>query len=222
MKVVDLFAGLRGWSTPFAERGHDVFTVDNDERFDVSSHADILTLWRGDLPPTFRDPDIILASPPCEKFSVMAFGANWLPGYIPRAQAEDAIELVQAALDLIESLQPAYWIMENPVGLLRKMPMMQSLERRTVWYCRYGERRAKPTDLWGQFPPSWVPEPACHNGHPDHNAAPRGSRTGTQGFGTYADRSKIPYALALSVCLAAERDVAADAKPVPTTLWAVA
>jgi len=219
MRVLDLFAGLRGWSAPFADRGHEVFSIDLDPRFDVSLHADIESMTPADLP--WR-PDIILASPPCEKFSVMAFGANWLPGYVPRPQAVEAIRLVQATLDLIADLAPAFWVMENPVGLLRKMPMMASWDHRTVWYCRYGERRAKPTDLWGAFPPSFVTRPTCHNGNPDHNAAPRGSRTGTQGFGTYADRSKIPAELALDVCLAAERDLADGALPVPTSIWAVA
>jgi hypothetical protein len=221
MKVLDLFAGLKGWATPFVERGHDVFTVDYDPRFETSLVADIGRLEPDDLP---WQPDIILASPPCEKFSVMSFGANWLPGYIPKPQAEEAIALVQHTLDLIYHLQPAYWIMENPVGLLRKMPMMQPLERRTVWYCHVGEKRSKPTDLWGRFPPSLTLPGACHNqrtNHPDdcccrdHFAAPRGSRTGTQGFGTYADRSKIPHELARRVCIAAERDLEAGAPPIP-------
>lgn len=228
MRVLDLFAGLRGWSTAFEERGHETFSIDYDEKFDVSLHADIRAITRDDLP---WSPDIILASPPCEKFSVMSFGANWLPGYVPKPQAAEAIALVQATLDLIDTLAPLYWIMENPVGLLRKMPMMQAFDHRTVWYCHVGEDRAKPTDLWGRFPPSLVLPGACHNrraSHPsdccchDHNEAPRGSRTGTQGFGTYADRSKIPHGLALRVCLAAEQDVPVAAEPVPTTLWAVA
>lgn len=52
----------------------------------------------------------------------------------------------------------------------------------------------KPTDIWtnAHF---WKPKPMCKNGMPCHVAAPRGSRTGTQGIGTYKDRSRIPSAL---------------------------
>lgn len=228
MKVLDLFAGLCGWSAPFSKRGHDVFSVDLDERFDVSLHADILTLTPDDLP--WR-PDIILASPPCETFSVSSIGAHWLPGYQPRPSAVMGIALVQATLDLIAACDPAYWIVENPRGVLRKLPLMAPYERRTVWYCHVGEDRGKPTDLWGKFPPSLYLPPKCHNQREthaadcccrDHNAAPRGSRTGTQGYGTYADRSKIPSQLARAVCLAAEWDLAAGAAPIPTTIWQVA
>ena len=35
----------------------------------------------------------------------------------------------------------------------------------------------------------------CKNGQPCHEAAPRGSRTGTQGLKNNYERSKIPYLL---------------------------
>lgn len=205
MRVLDLFAGLGGWSNVARERGHEVRTLDNDPRFGCDYTMDILRV----TPATFGDwrPDIILASPPCEAFSVAAFGKNWHPGFVPTIKAAHALNLVNQTRYLIEAMVPSFWVIENPRGLLRKMEVMDYLERVTVWYCRYGEPRAKPTDLWGGFPQSWRPQPQCHNGNPDHNAAPRGSRTGTQGFGTYAERSLIPRALALSIIEAAERDL---------------
>jgi hypothetical protein len=36
VRVLDLFAGLEGWSAPFRARDHDVISVDIDPRFDVS------------------------------------------------------------------------------------------------------------------------------------------------------------------------------------------
>ena len=74
MTVLDLFAGLEGWSAPFRARGHDVISVDVDPRFDVSLCVDVLELQPDDLPWT---PDIVLASPPCEGFSVMTLGRSW-------------------------------------------------------------------------------------------------------------------------------------------------
>jgi hypothetical protein len=261
VKVLDLFAGLKGWSAPFEERGHDVFSVDMDERFDVSLHADILTLTPADLP--WR-PDIILASPPCEAFSVLTIGRNWAPGRVPKTdKARVSIALVEATRRIIVETQPAYFVIENPRAMLRKIPALNELDRRTVTYCQYGEPYMKPTDLWGGFPPSFVARPMCKPRDACHRSAPRGSRTGIQGdsalspesrawldslpprksktfrggmleemarFPSWSEgrraltalRAKIPYELALDVCVAAEFDLVAGAKPIPTTLWAVA
>lgn len=52
----------------------------------------------------------------------------------------------------------------------------------------------KPTDIWG-WAAGWKPRPMCHNGNPDHEAAPRGSSTGTQGIKGYFNRSVVPWEL---------------------------
>ena len=56
----------------------------------------------------------------------------------------------------------------------------------------------KPTDIWTNNP-MWFPRSACKNGMPCHVAAPRGSRTGTQGLKGNHERSKIPHQLCLEV-----------------------
>lgn len=207
MKVLDLFAGLKGWSEPFAERGHEVFSIELDKGFPgISLYADIINVTKADIP---WQPDIILASPPCQGFSVMCIGRNWNKDHTPKTdKARQSITLVEKTLSLIADLAPQYFVIENPRAKLRKMPQMQHLERRTVTYCQYGENRMKPTDLWGRFPASLNLAPMCKNGMPCHVAAPRGSTTGTQGMDS-AESAKIPAPLALSVCLAAEQDLAA-------------
>ena len=80
---------------------------------------------------------------------------------------------------------------------MRKLPSMEKIPlRRTVWYCQYGDDRAKPTDIWTNNP-LWIPKPVCKNGNRDchHEPAPRGSRTGTQGKKNAYERSKVPYEL---------------------------
>ncbi len=204
MKVLDLFAGLKGWSDPFKARGHEVYTIDKDPKFDVDSYQNIFELHRGHMP---WIPDIILASPPCEGFSVMQIGKNWTKEHEPKTgKAIEALDLVSVTRQLITEFNPKFWIIENPRAKLRKLPIMAGLERRTVTYCQYGEKRMKPTDLWGGFPPSLVLKPICKNGDSCHVSAPRGSRTGTQGM----DRdlsAKIPEQLALAICCAAEIDM---------------
>lgn len=80
--------------------------------------------------------------------------------------------------------------------MLRKMPFMQKFKRHTVWYCTYGDDRAKPTDIWTNSE-NWTPKPMCHNGNKNchHQSAPRGSKTGTQGKKDSYNRSMMPKEL---------------------------
>lgn len=208
MRVLDLFAGLGGWSAPFVERGHDVITVDIDPVFGAVMTADVLTIG-----PNFGRFDVVLASPPCEAFSVASIGTHWTGGlraYEPRTpQAHTALALVHWTVAAIEVMRPSVAVIENPRGMLRKLGVLDRYERATVTYCQYGDSSMKPTDLWGlPFPPSWQPRAVCRNGATCHERAPRGAKTGTQGKMGAAARALIPYELAMSVCLAAERDVA--------------
>lgn len=229
MRVLDLFAGLGGWSAAFRDRGHDVITLDNDPRFGCDITADVREPMVAQRLLGFR-PQVILASPPCETFSTLAFQRGHYRLTDDGARAEPAtdagrlaVALVHRTVFLIRVLRPAFAIIENPRALLRTLDVIP-FERRTVWYCHLGHElngrpAAKPTDLWGMFPPSLELPGPCHNRRPshgsgccchDHVAAPRGSRTGTQGPETAAERAKVPYQLSLAVCLAAEHDRISD------------
>jgi len=147
-------------------------------------------------------PDVIWASPPCTGFSVAAIGHHWSGGkgaYIPKTEtAKLGIELVKKTIEIIEHFQPKYWFMENPRGVLRKLDVVKDLPRKSVTYCQYGDERMKPTDIWTNSD-VWTPRPMCKNGDPCHVAAPRGSRTGTQGRSNAYERSKIPDELCLEI-----------------------
>jgi hypothetical protein len=101
---------------------------------------------------------------------------------------------------LIQKIKPKYWFVENPRGILRKMKWIDKLVtemggiRHTITYCQYGDTRMKPTDIWTNCK-EWKPKPMCKNGSPCHIAAPRGSRTGTQGLKNAKDRGVIPSEL---------------------------
>jgi hypothetical protein len=210
VRVLDLFAGLKGWSGPWAAHGHETFTIDHDQRFDVDAHLDINDA-RSVLGAVPWKPDVVLASPPCEGFTVMNIGKNWFHDGTPKTDtARQALALVQSTLLIIESLAPRYFVIENPRGKLRALPPLRHLDRRTVTYCQLGEQRMKPTDLWGGFPPSLTLPKPCNNGDPCHVSAPRGSRTpgSTQGISGAPDRAKVPEALSLLVMRAAEEDIA--------------
>lgn len=207
--VLDLFAGTGSSTRAFEERGHRVIKVERDRRHEADCYADVNDL----TPEMLLDicggwPDFIWASPPCTAFSVASIGRHWLNGgENPQARTPAALEAqktVQHTLDLIDKTAPLFFLIENPRGMLRKLPFMQHLPRWTVTYCQYGEERMKPTDLWGEMPLQWKPRPPCVNGAPCHTAAPRGATTGTQGRKGTVSRSMVPYELSLDICLALE------------------
>jgi hypothetical protein len=37
---LDLFSGLRGWSAPLAQHGHETVAIDIDRRFSADAHLD--------------------------------------------------------------------------------------------------------------------------------------------------------------------------------------
>ncbi len=177
MKILELFAGTKSFSKIAAARGHEVFTIDNDDYHDVDLVKDILDVTVKDIP--FR-PDIIWASPPCTTFSVMSNFNYWDFPYPKNSKACINLAFVLKTLELIKELKPKFWFIENPRGLLRKFKFMEKLNRNTVTYCQYGTEYMKPTDIWTNCR-SWIPRPRCKNGMPCHTEARRGSRTGIQG-----------------------------------------
>ena len=203
MKVLELFAGSCSFSDVAKEYGHETFTVDNgldlstaDYYLKIDLVADILELSIDDIP---FSPDIIWASPPCTTFSIASCSTHWTA---PDEQgvrnpktndAEIGLLLLEKTIWIMNELQPKYYVIENPRGLMRKMGAVEHLTRHTVTYCQYGDSRMKPTDIWTNA--DWTPRPMCKNGMSCHESAPRGSKTGTQGLKSAYERSKVPYEL---------------------------
>ena len=207
MKCVELWAGDSTGLEAARRLGHTVVTVDNDPKFDPDILADIATVTADQiraallLTPGERIL-FIWASPDCSIFSVAGFHANhFINRTIPNTQAAiDMISRHKHTLDLIEELDPVYFVVENPVGLLRFQEWMQRFHRETVTYCSYGDNRMKPTDLWGGFPRTWVARPRCFRENPkcDHIRAPRGSGQATTARNK-RERSHIPFELSADI-----------------------
>ena len=200
MKVLELFAGTRSIGKAFEEKGHDVFSVEWDRSFEnIDLYKDIYELSAKEILNKFGKPDVIWASPDCSSYSIAAIShhrkreenGNLAP---VSEYAKFCDRVNQHTLNLIMTLSPKYWFIENPRGGMRKMDFMHGLPRYTVTYCQYGDTRMKPTDIWTNHPdPNF--KPVCKNGDPCHEKAPRGSITGTQGLKGSKERSVIPVEL---------------------------
>ena len=196
MKVLELFAGSCSFSNVAKEYGYETFTTDYNDFDGIDYVVDILDFDIDSVP---FWPDIIWASPPCTTFSIASCGYHWNApddqgNREPKTEAaETGLLILEQTIWILNELQPKYFVIENPRGLMRKMDAIQYLKRDTVTYCQYGDNRMKPTDLWHNL--NWTPRPMCKNGMPCHEAAPRGSKTGTQGLKGNYERSKVPYEL---------------------------
>lgn len=196
--MLELFAGTRSIGRAFESRGHEVYSVEWDKKFDdIDLYADIGTITAEQILNDFGHPDVIWMSPDCTSFSIAAISHHRkkneetgnLDPVSDYAKFCDTVD--QHCLDLIRELKPRFYFIENPRGGMRKMTWMQGIPRYTITYCRYGDTRMKPTDIWTNHPDPQF-KPPCRNGSPCHQAAPRGSKTGTQGLHNAMERSRIP------------------------------
>jgi len=205
MKVLELFAGSRSIGKVADELGYEVFSVDVNNFEGIDLVKDIEFLTKEDIPFV---PDVIWASPPCTTYSIAAISHHRDMGKPKTDFAAKSDRLVLNTLKLIKEYDCKYFI-ENPRGYLRKMNFMLGIPKTTVWYCTYGDTRAKPTDIWSNHIFSlfnvqgWNPRTICFNGNTNchHEPAPRGSRTGTQGIKNNYERSKVPYKLCKEILL---------------------
>ncbi len=154
MIIYDFFAGTGSSTQAFANAGHTVITFENDPSFDCTETVDIMELNAEQLVMRYGKPDLVWASPPCTAFSVASIGHHWdnTSGKpVPKTKAAAYNQLLVAkTIELVEQLQPTHgYLIENPRGMLRKLPVVEKLPRQTITYCQYGDSRMKPTDLWG-------------------------------------------------------------------------
>lgn len=205
MNVLELFAGSRSIGKVAEELKYNVFSIDINNFKNIDLVKDIEFLTKDDIP---FNPDVIWASPPCTTYSIAAICHHRDMGKPKTDFAAKSDRLVLNTLKLIKEYDCKYFI-ENPRGYMRKMDFMKGIPRTTVWYCRYGDTRAKPTDIWSNHIYSlfntngWQPRQECFNGNKKchHESAPRGSQSGTQGLkGNYL-RSKIPNELCKEILL---------------------
>jgi hypothetical protein len=211
IKVLELFAGSRSIGNTAEELGMEVFSVDWTPYEKIDLAIDIEELKKEQVP---FIPNIVWASPDCTTYSIAAVSKHRRNRTEPVSEYavkcdnvnQHWIGLIREYLELNPNL---VFFIENPRGMLRHMPWMKDFKRHTVWYCKYGDDRAKPTDIWTNSK-TWTPRLECCNykydkegniinKHWHHESARRGARTGTQGHKDSYFRSKIPKELCLEI-----------------------
>lgn len=175
MLMLDLFAGLGGASAAMRDRGWEVVTVDVDPAFGCTVTAD-LSAWSW----TGRRPDLVWASPPCTEFSreIMPWCRTGKP---------PSLDLVRAAVRVINECDPTWWVLENVRGACRwLLPVL-------------GDHRASygPYFLWGRFPPF-----ACQV---------RKRNKESMSSSWKAERARIPYEVSEALARACETTIFAGA-----------
>jgi len=211
MNILELFAGSRSIGNEADKKGHNVFSVDWTKYDKIDLAIDIEDLQKEQVPFV---PDMIWASPDCTTYSIAACSTHRTNTKEPKSEYaikcdnvnQHWIGLIKEWLEINPNM---VFFIENPIGMLRHMPWMQEFKRHTVWYCKYGDDRAKPTDIWTNSK-DWKPRPECHNfkydkrgniidRHCHHESARRGAKTGTQGKKGSYNRSKIPKELCIEI-----------------------
>jgi len=207
--VLDLFAGLGGFSQAFAESDRwDVTAVEIEPEFDPDVVADVFDLKPSDFGTDF---DVILASPPCTQFSPMAWTHEKQfkrDGTPLTDEAAESVALLHHTLGLIQGLAPTYWFAENPRGAMR---WVIGEPTATIDYCAYDHYTKKPTDWWGDHPPM------------TYRRCPHDSHTNADGVTDMelgpsdpSERAKVPYGVSESVRDACESALDGDV-PIQTT-----
>ena len=141
---IDLCSGLGGFSQAFIDAGWDVVRVDNESKFNPTVCADITEIDWNEFRISVlggRTPDLLLASPPCERFSIAC--RTW-----PKVGIKKAMQIVGACFEAVGVLRPSYWMIENPMGRLR---WFLGKPGQTLRLVDYGAPYEKKTDLWSNF-----------------------------------------------------------------------
>ena len=156
--ILDLCGGTGAWSAPYADAGYDVriITLPTDIRLSC-------------VP---KGAYGILAGPPCTHLA--GSGARWWA-----AKGEDvllaALSIADACMRFVVLCEPAFWVLENPVG---RLPRFYGSPRMYFNPCDYGDPYTKKTALWGRFNlPKLSPvKPVPQNKNPIWNMSPSPER----------------------------------------------
>ena len=135
-RMLDLFSGLGGASEAFVQSKYwEVVRIENNPLcadVECTQIIDINVIHANRAIYAVKQWDLIWASPPCTQFS---------KARVPQIKNPD-LGLVKKTIEIIEALNPRYWIIENVDGAIKHfMPLLGPPRLKLGPYC-----------LWGNFP----------------------------------------------------------------------
>lgn len=197
---IDLCAGLKGFSQAFDKaEDWEVVTIEINKKQKPTIQADVRYLpLRKNL-----KPDCLLASPPCQRFSIAM--PKW-----PKMGIKKAMEVVGACFEAVAWLKPKYWLVENPKGRLR---WFLGTPKQTIRYSDYDLNypTKKLTDFWGTIPLPMVKYVRDHKiGHVEKGWFKKGFDYDVPR--DRANRSKIPAGVSAAVLEGVEQQISIGGK----------
>ena len=156
VKLLELFSGTHSVGKCCKELGFDVVSLDIDGRADIN-----ISILDWDYTTYKKDEfDIIWASPPCDRYSILNYsnigrklkrlnGEKLTMELIKQGWGE-ADKLVIKTLEIIKYFNPELWFVENPSSSnLKNRDIMKDILFYDVDYCRYSDYGyKKPTRIW--------------------------------------------------------------------------
>ena len=141
-KMIDLFSGLGGASEAMIDcPGWEVIRIDNNPLLSGVPKTVIRDINK--LTPNQTDDSIELvwASPPCREFS-NGFSSPKSIAHRAGIEFKPDMSLVNRAIQLINEIEPKYWVIENVVGAIKEFSKILGPPRQIIG----------PYVLWGNFP----------------------------------------------------------------------
>ena len=172
MNLLEIFKGTGSAGKAAKKVGFKkIISIDFDPIYTPEIETDIL-VW--DYKKFYEDtkfiPDFILASPPCNTFSPLAYPLKERNTKTAEPYSERALtgtKILYKTLDIIlffQKINPNMgYCIENPRGMMRNDPNMQKIYRETTLYCLYGDIKRKPTDFWSNFITDLLPTDTPYN-----------------------------------------------------------
>ena len=133
--ILDLCGGTGAWSDPYRNAGYDVVIVDTLYGDDVMNYTPPENVYG------------VLAAPPCTEFA--RSGARWWKDKDPEL-LQNAISVVRACLGIIQTVNPSWWALENPVGRLSRCVPEIGKWSYTYQPYQFGDPWSKLTCIWGE------------------------------------------------------------------------
>ena len=145
MRMLDLFSGLGGASAAFVDNGWEVWRGDfNRLFFDPKSeyyvpHTVRWDAYNDDVPSGAID--FLWASPPCYEFS-MAYNSPRSIAIREGRPFEPDMTLIERTAEIIETVKPKYWAVENVMGASKFIEPILGKHRLLL----------DSAMIWGNFP----------------------------------------------------------------------